>query len=78
MHERPLDRLLGPLTMAIPLSLTQLLAACEPTGRDDTPARLECLRGCAVQKDTCILTAQSAIQVQQCDSQNQACFQQCP
>lgn len=78
MHEHPLDRLLDPLTMAMALALTPPLAACEPAGRDDTPARLECLRGCAAQKDTCILTAQFATQVQQCDSQNQTCFRQCP
>ncbi|NOU27294.1 MAG: hypothetical protein HOO96_05240 [Polyangiaceae bacterium] len=64
-------RLLGPV-------LAIALAACEPPAPDHTAARLECLRGCAGKKDACILGAQSAPQIQQCDEQNQACVGSCP
>lgn len=53
-------------------------AGCEPGGPDHAPEKIECLRGCAAQKDACILQAHVAAQVQQCDGQNRACVASCP
>ena len=65
------------VTIALLLSTTAV-AACQAAGPDHTAERLQCLRGCASQKDACIVSAQSAAQVQQCDGQNQQCVAPCP
>jgi len=64
-------RLLGPVLIAA-------VAACEPSAPEHTAAKLECLRGCASKKDACILGAQTAPQIRQCDEQNQTCVESCP
>jgi len=65
-------------TALLALALTPLAAACGPPGPDLTEEKLQCLRGCAVQKDSCIINAHVAAEVQQCDGQNQACVGRCP
>jgi hypothetical protein len=65
-------------TALLALALTPLGAACGPPAPDHSEEKLQCLRGCAAQKDACILGAQVAAQIQQCDGQNQACVGTCP
>lgn len=70
--------LLAAALTSIALAVSLACAACEPPGPDHTAEKIQCLRACAAQKDTCIINAKIAAHIQQCDGQNQACVETCP
>ena len=42
-----------------------------------SPERVACLQACGREKDTCILNARGAAQIQRCDAQSRSCGAGC-
>jgi hypothetical protein len=66
------------LSLGAALCFTSLLSCESARTSRYYEMRLNCLRNCALDNDDCMLSAQTAPDIQGCDTDNQECTRDCP